>query len=105
MKAGRAYVVFATDLEAPQGHRGLHRGPRHAGACVGKHEDKLGQRASDTATVHFEDVVVKKENLIAPEVRVASASSRDGEHLNQTCAWHRRHGDGLMQVKGWGHAF
>ncbi len=34
---------------------------------VGKHEDKLGQRASDTAVVHFEDVKVKKENLLAPE--------------------------------------
>jgi acyl-CoA dehydrogenase len=35
------------------------------GLKVGKHEDKLGQRASDTAAVHFEDVVVPKENLLA----------------------------------------
>ncbi len=29
--------------------------------------DKMGWRCSDTATIHFEDVVVPKENLIGPE--------------------------------------
>ncbi|MCA9623324.1 MAG: acyl-CoA dehydrogenase, partial [Myxococcales bacterium] len=33
----------------------------------GKKEDKLGQRASDTAQVFFDDVVVPKANLLAPE--------------------------------------
>jgi alkylation response protein AidB-like acyl-CoA dehydrogenase len=34
------------------------------GVSTGKKEDKLGQRASDTADVLFEDVVVPKENLL-----------------------------------------
>jgi acyl-CoA dehydrogenase len=29
--------------------------------------DKMGWRCSDTATIHFEDVVVPKDNLIGPE--------------------------------------
>jgi acyl-CoA dehydrogenase len=37
------------------------------GLRVGKKEDKLGQRASDTAQVFLEDVKVPKENLLAPE--------------------------------------
>ena len=38
-----------------------------AGVSKGKPLDKLGQRASDTAVVHFEDVRVPKQNLLAPE--------------------------------------
>jgi acyl-CoA dehydrogenase len=37
------------------------------GLRVGKKEDKLGQRASDTAQVFLDDVKVPKENLLAPE--------------------------------------
>ena len=37
------------------------------GLTVGKKEDKLGQRASDTAQIFFEDVKVPKANLLAPE--------------------------------------
>ncbi|NLE87891.1 MAG: acyl-CoA dehydrogenase [Myxococcales bacterium] len=63
------YVVFATsnpDLR----HKGIAAfivDRDTPGLVVGKHEDKLGQRASDTAAVHFEDVKVPKENLLAPE--------------------------------------
>jgi acyl-CoA dehydrogenase len=63
------YVVFATSDPAKR-HKGIAAfivDRDTPGLRVGKHEDKLGQRASDTATVHFEDVVVKKENLLAPE--------------------------------------
>jgi acyl-CoA dehydrogenase len=63
------YVVFATSDPAKR-HKGIAAFivDRDApGLKVGKHEDKLGQRASDTAAVHFEDVKVPKQNLIAPE--------------------------------------
>jgi len=63
------YVVFATsnpDLR----HKGIAAfivDRDSQGLRVGKHEDKLGQRASDTAAVHFENVKVPKANLLAPE--------------------------------------
>jgi acyl-CoA dehydrogenase len=63
------YVVFATSDPAKR-HKGIAAfivDRDTPGLKVGKHEDKLGQRASDTAAVHFEDVKVPKQNLIAPE--------------------------------------
>ncbi len=61
------YVVFAT-VDPTQRHKGIMAFvvDRDAdGVSVGKKEDKLGQRASDTATIHFENVVVPKENVLA----------------------------------------
>jgi len=63
------FVVFAT-ADPSSRHKGIAAfiiDRDTPGLKVGKHEDKLGQRASDTAAVHFEDVVVPKENLLAPE--------------------------------------
>lgn len=63
------YVVFATS-DPNKRHKGIAAFivPRDSeGLRVGKHEDKLGQRASDTAVVHFEDVKVEAQNLLAPE--------------------------------------
>jgi acyl-CoA dehydrogenase len=63
------YVVFATS-DPSKRHKGIGAFivPRDSeGLRVGKHEDKMGQRASDTAVVHFEDVKVAAENLLAPE--------------------------------------
>ncbi len=63
------YVVFATSDVAKK-HKGIAAFivDREApGLKVGKHEDKMGQRASDTAAVHFEDVKVSGDNLLAPE--------------------------------------
>jgi acyl-CoA dehydrogenase len=63
------FVVFATSDSALR-HKGIAAfivDRESPGLKVGKHEDKLGQRASDTATVHFEDVVVPEANLLAPE--------------------------------------
>ncbi len=63
------YVVFATG-DASKRHKGIAAfivDRETPGLRVGKHEDKLGQRASDTAAVHFEDVKVPKQNLLAPE--------------------------------------
>jgi len=63
------YVVFAT-ADASKKHKGIAAfivDRDTPGLKVGKHEDKMGQRASDTAAVHFEDVKVSSENLLAPE--------------------------------------
>ncbi len=63
------YVVFAN--AAPEkGPRGLSvfLVPRETpGITVGKVEDKMGQRASNTTELFFEDVVVPKENLLGRE--------------------------------------
>jgi acyl-CoA dehydrogenase len=62
------YTVFAkTDKEA--GHRGISAFvvPRDAGVVVDKKEDKLGQRASNTATISFSDVEVPANHLIGEE--------------------------------------
>jgi acyl-CoA dehydrogenase len=62
------YTVYAkTDKEA--GHRGISAFlvPREAGVIVDKKEDKMGQRASNTATITFNDVEIPTENLIGEE--------------------------------------
>jgi acyl-CoA dehydrogenase len=62
------YTVYAkTDKEA--GHRGISAFvvPRDAGVVVDKKEDKMGQRASNTATISFNDVEIPAGNLIGEE--------------------------------------
>src|ERR687891_1144142 len=62
------FTVYAkTDKEA--GHRGISAFivPREAGVTVDKKEDKLGQRASNTATISFNDVEIPAENLLGEE--------------------------------------
>jgi acyl-CoA dehydrogenase len=62
------YTVYAkTDKQA--GHRGISCFivPRDAGVIVDKHEDKMGQRASNTATVVFNDVEIPADHLIGEE--------------------------------------
>src|SRR3954451_18824579 len=62
------YTVYAkTDPEA--GHKGISAFvvPREAGVVVDKHEDKMGQRASNTATISFNDVEVPTQNLLGEE--------------------------------------
>jgi acyl-CoA dehydrogenase len=63
------YTVYAkTDKEA--GHRGISAFvvDRHLdGVTVDKKEDKLGQRASNTATISFNDVAIPEGNLLAEE--------------------------------------
>ncbi len=63
------YTVFAT----------LDRGSRHKGICAfvmpsdlpgispGKKEDKMGQRASDTRVIHFDNVRVPAANMLGEE--------------------------------------
>ncbi|HEV7918214.1 MAG TPA: acyl-CoA dehydrogenase family protein [Solirubrobacterales bacterium] len=62
------YTVYAkTDPSA--GHKGISAFviPREAGVVVDKKEDKLGQRASDTALISFSDVEIPAENLLGEE--------------------------------------
>jgi acyl-CoA dehydrogenase len=62
------YTVYAkTDKEA--GHRGISCFivPRDAGVVVDGHEDKMGQRASNTATISFDDVEIGADHLVGEE--------------------------------------
>jgi len=63
------YTVFAS-TDRSRGHKGLSAFvvPRSlAGVSPGKKEDKMGQRASDTSDVLFEDVRVPAANLLGNE--------------------------------------
>ncbi len=63
------YIIFATSDTALK-HKGIAAfivDRDTPGVTPGKHEDKLGQRASDTATLTLEDVKVPARNLLAPE--------------------------------------
>jgi acyl-CoA dehydrogenase len=63
------YTVFAT-VDPALRHKGIMAfvvDRDLPGVSVGKSEDKLGQRASNTATINFDEVRVPAENLIAPE--------------------------------------
>jgi acyl-CoA dehydrogenase len=63
------FTVYAkTDPEA--GHRGISAfvvDANSPGVTVDKKEDKMGQRASNTATISFQDVEVPAGNLLAEE--------------------------------------
>src|SRR5262249_20726151 len=63
------FTVYAkTDPEA--GHRGSTAfvvDANSRGVTVDKKEDKMGQRASNTATISFDEVEVPAENLIGEE--------------------------------------
>ncbi|MFO0612086.1 MAG: acyl-CoA dehydrogenase family protein [Polyangiaceae bacterium] len=64
----RFYVIFCTGDPALK-HKGIAAfivDRDTPGFRVGKKEDKLGQRASDTCVIHLDDVKVPKENLLAP---------------------------------------
>ena len=62
------YTVYAkTDKEA--GHRGISAFvvPRDDTVVIDKKEDKLGQRASNTATVTFNETEIPADNLLGEE--------------------------------------
>jgi acyl-CoA dehydrogenase len=65
------FTVYAkTDPDA--GHRGISAFVVDAdldGVTVDKKEDKMGQRASNTATISFDEVEIPAENLIGEENR------------------------------------
>ena len=61
------FTIFATE-DASKRHKGIGAFivPKDTpGLKVGRHEDKLGQRASDTAAVMLEDVKVPAANVLA----------------------------------------
>jgi acyl-CoA dehydrogenase len=63
------YTVFAS-TDRSKGHKGLSAFvvPRSfPGVSPGKKEDKMGQRASDTSDVLFEDVRIPASNLLGKE--------------------------------------
>lgn len=63
------YVVFAL-TDPSKGARGMSAFivPRETpGITIGKEEDKMGHRASNTVELYFEDVKVPAENLLAKE--------------------------------------
>jgi acyl-CoA dehydrogenase len=63
------FVIFAT-VDPALRHKGIAAfivDRDTPGLRVGKKEDKLGQRASDTAQIFLDEVVVPKANLLAPE--------------------------------------
>jgi acyl-CoA dehydrogenase len=65
----RFYVVFATKDPAMR-HKGIAAfiiDRDLPGVRPGKKEDKLGQRASDTAVLHLDEVKVPRSNMLAPE--------------------------------------
>jgi len=63
------YLVIAqTDIE--KGHKGINAfivEKTWAGVTVGKKEEKMGIRGSDTHSIMFQDVVVPKENRIGED--------------------------------------
>ncbi len=62
------YTVYAkTDPDA--GHRGISAFvvPKDDSVIVDKKEDKMGQRASNTATITFNDTEIPAENLLGEE--------------------------------------
>ncbi|HEX3343799.1 MAG TPA: acyl-CoA dehydrogenase family protein, partial [Polyangiaceae bacterium] len=62
------YVVFATEDPALK-HKGIGAfivERSHSGVKPGRHEDKLGQRASDTAPLVLEDVKIPASQVLAP---------------------------------------
>jgi acyl-CoA dehydrogenase len=90
------YVVFAT-ADASKRHKGIAAfivDRDTPGLRVGKHEDKLGQRASDTAAVHFDNVQLSKSQLLAPE---GSGFKLAMETFNQTRPDIAAMATGLMQ--------
>ena len=83
------FTVFAkTDPDA--GHRGIScfLVPREAGVVVDGHEDKMGQRASNTASVSFADVEIPADHRIGEE--------NEGFRIAMTTLDHTRPGVGAM---------
>ncbi len=63
------YTIFAV-TDKSKGARGISVFwvPKETkGISIGKNEDKMGQRASNTAEIFFDDVVISKNNLIGKE--------------------------------------
>ena len=77
-----ALVIAATDLGARQaGHQLLHRRHQQPGYRVRRIENKMGQQASDTCEVQFDELSVPAENRLGAEgqgYRIALANLEGG---------------------------
>ena len=95
------YTVYAkTDKDA--GHRGISAFvvERDWGVVVDKKEDKLGQRASNTATISFNDVEVPAENLLGEEnTRLQARDDDPRPHPPRSGRDGHRHRPGGVRVR------
>jgi acyl-CoA dehydrogenase len=67
-RAGVLLVMAKTDPAAKsKGISAFLVEPAMKGFSVGRHEDKMGQRASSTVTINLDDVEVPEENRVGPE--------------------------------------
>lgn len=76
------FMVYAT-LDKSLGHKGICAlivDAKAPGVSVGKKENKMGQRASNTASVHFDHVKVPKENLVGQEGEGFKLAMRTLDH-------------------------
>ncbi|MFN5889144.1 MAG: acyl-CoA dehydrogenase [Bacteroidota bacterium] len=65
-----SYYIVIAQTDVAKGHQGSHAfivEKEWAGVTVGKKEDKLGIRGSDTHSIMFQDVKVPKENRIGED--------------------------------------
>jgi alkylation response protein AidB-like acyl-CoA dehydrogenase len=63
------YIVIAQS-DSLKGHRGINAlivDRNSKGITIGKHENKMGMRSSDTHSVMFNDVIVPKENRLGED--------------------------------------
>lgn len=81
-------TVFAT-LDQTKGHKGItcFIVPKDSdGVVIGKKEDKMGQRASNTASIKFTDVKVTKDNMIGGEFNGFKVAMSTLDHSRPTVA-------------------
>jgi acyl-CoA dehydrogenase len=76
------FVVYGT-VDANLKHKGISAlvvDPKSAGIELGKKEDKMGHRSSDTRAVRFNDVKVPKENMLGKPGEGWSIAMRTLDH-------------------------
>jgi acyl-CoA dehydrogenase len=78
-----AWIVVFASTDTSQGHRGLSAfvvPTDLAGVTVEKHLDKMGQRATDTSALAFQDVRVPAENRLGEEGEGFKIAMRTLDH-------------------------
>jgi acyl-CoA dehydrogenase len=78
-----AWIVVFASTDKSQGHRGLSAfvvPTDHEGVTVEKHLDKMGQRATDTSAIAFQDVRVPVDNRLGEEGEGFKIAMRTLDH-------------------------